>query len=112
MTKLMIAKIDDFKMTTNRIQSVLKDDISTDYNVLDLAYKYLKMSDHKGPGMSKKTRRNLLAKVDSLEQLAKRLNGGQDPISTDVKKVSSSEGHRLMDEHQYRNIRIENRYCY
>ena len=86
MTKLMIAKIDDFKMTTNRIQSVLKDDISTDYNVLDLAYKYLKMSDHKGPGMSKKTRRNLLAKVDSLEQLAKRLNGGQDPISTDVKK--------------------------
>ena len=27
MTKLMIAKIDDFKMTTNRIQSVLKDDI-------------------------------------------------------------------------------------
>jgi hypothetical protein len=86
MTKLMIEKINDFKMTTNRIKSVLKDDISTDYNVLDLAYKYLKMSDHKGPGMSKKMRRNLLKKVDSLEQLAKRLNGGQDPISTDVKK--------------------------
>ena len=62
MTKLMIAKIDDFKMTTNEIQSVLKDDISTDYNVLDLAYKYLKMSDHKGPGMSKKTERNLWLK--------------------------------------------------
>ena len=73
-------------MTTTRLQKVLKDDISTDYNVLDLAYKYLKMSDHKGPGMSKKARRNLLAKVDSLEQLAKRLNGGQDPISADVKK--------------------------
>ena len=96
MTKLMIEKIDDFKMTTTRLQNVLKDDISADYNVLDLAYKYLKMSDHKGPEMSKKARRNLLAKVDSLEQLAKRLNGGQDPISADVKK-----GTDMYDLRQY-----------
>ena len=54
MTKLMIEKIDDFKMTTTRLQNVLKDDISADYNVLDLAYKYLKMSDHKGPRCPKR----------------------------------------------------------
>jgi len=86
MTKLMIERIDDFKNTTSRIQSILTEDISKDYNVLDLAYKYLKISDHKGPGMSKRQKRTLLRKVESLESLAKRLNGGQDPISSDVRK--------------------------
>ena len=86
MTKLMIERIDDFKNTTSRIQSILTEDISEDYNVLDLAYKYLKISDHKGPGMSKRQKRTLLRKVESLESLAKRLNGGQDPISSDVRK--------------------------
>ena len=86
MTKLMQEKINDFKNTTSRIQSILTEDISVDCDVLELAYKYLKISDHKGPGLSRVQKRTLLRKVESLETLARRLNNGQDPISAEVKK--------------------------